>query len=70
MFSSVRRARRGSVVLVGRESTPAWQVLRVLVVCLLTLGTMHALRRPSWRAAPGRVVRFPGVTVLDEEPKR
>ena len=64
MYSSVGCDRRGRVfrlaaaaegaagaVLVGRDGTPAWQVLRVLVVCLLTLGTMHALRRPSWRAA-------------------
>src|SRR5687768_9566677 len=64
MFTSVRRDRRGRVlrlaaaaegaagaVLVGSDGTPAWQVLRVLVVCLLTLGTVHALGRPSWRAA-------------------
>ena len=60
----VRHARRGRVlrlaaaaegaagaVLVGRDGTPAWQVLRVLVVCLLTLGVIRVLRRPSARAA-------------------
>jgi pimeloyl-ACP methyl ester carboxylesterase len=64
MYPSVRRARRGRVLrlaaaaegaaaafLVGRDGTPAWQVIRVLVVCLLTLGAMHALRRPAGRAA-------------------
>jgi hypothetical protein len=64
MYARVRRARRGRVlrlaaaaegaaglVLVGRDGTPAWQVLRVLVVCLLTLGAIHVLRRPSARAA-------------------
>ena len=64
MPTSVRRARRGRVLrlaaaaegaagvfLVGRDGTPAWQVLRVLLVCLLTLGAIHVLRRPSARAA-------------------
>src|SRR5688500_2870973 len=66
MYPSARRARRGRVrrlaaaaegaagaFLVGRDGTPAWQVIRVLVLCLLTLGAIHPLRRPSGRAASG-----------------
>ena len=63
MHTSVRGARQGRALrlaaaaegaagafLVGRDGTMAWQVLRVLLVCLLTLGAVHALRRPSGRA--------------------
>lgn len=63
MPTSVRRARRGRVLrlaaaaegaagafLVGRDGALGWQVLRVLLVFLLTFGAVHALRRPSARA--------------------
>ena len=92
MDAGVRRARRGRVlrlaaaaeglagaVLVGRDGTPAWQVLRVLVVRLLTLGAMHALRRPQRatrqrRSLPGSSesasLRFLDAALLAEEPKR
>jgi fermentation-respiration switch protein FrsA (DUF1100 family) len=69
MYSSVRRARRGralrlaaaaegaaGLVLVGRDGTPVWQVLRVLIVCILTLGTIQVLRRPSARSASAAAV--------------
>ena len=64
MYTSVRRAQRGrvfrltaaaegaaGVFLVGRDGTLGWPVLRVLLVCILTLGAIHVLRRASARAA-------------------